>query len=181
MIEFLLKSCLVTLLLLILIPMFLLLIGEGVLAGKVFDWITPESNTQTEYADMAGGASKVEFKDLTLKHNVKKDGEFCMKTNVEFTVNDMKGQHIYCSLNVTDMDGNTIVFTSPEGEEYTNNVSEILVESNSCTVTVNFFSPYKDFPLVDGRNQFLARVSIYNEDGNARMTSNHIRSFQLTP
>ena len=132
MIKSLLKAILIVLCLIILIPLVMLLIGEGALVGKIFHISLPEKHEQTEMITRSDGSSAAWTKDqdgnisivqsvngssssqnatfnfLGLEippETVTSDGEKGMNMVVSFSTENMINANLYCMIRFYDASG----------------------------------------------------------------------------
>ncbi len=137
MIKFLLKAILIVLCLLILIPMVMLLVGEGALAGKIFSFFLPEQKERTEIVEShdgkgvsvvhndgksisvvqqdGNGASSskgVTFKFLSLEVSPEtvtgENGERGMNIVASFESTNMSSTYLYCMVRIYGADGEPV-------------------------------------------------------------------------
>ena len=137
MIKFLLKAILIVLCLLILIPMVMLLVGEGALAGKIFSFFLPKQKERTEIVNTQDGkgvlvvrndgngisvvqqdgngasSSKGEtFRFLSLEVSPEivtgENGERGMNIVASFESTNMSSTYLYCMVRIYDADGEPV-------------------------------------------------------------------------
>lgn len=188
MLKFLLYTLLGALMLAIIIPLIMLIFGEGALVYKILGWSFSSDKDETEVTipetgmigDVRGNGNTIVVDDsfvaaakssvvdkVEVEHNItNQDGQIGMKITVEFTSKNYNGEMLYCMVSFYDSEGNKLVqkefnedFRSRQGNVI---VGEYITPSyDDCTSHVEFFMPYKEIPFSkSGRTDYLLDVEI---------------------
>ena len=124
MLEFLFKTLLAVIMLVIIVPLVLLLFGEGALAYKIFGWAfskeeSQEIVVQQNTSDNGNTATfhqinnsetrqKATVKHIYVDHNTHEDGKKGMTITVEFKSKNLKGEDLYCLVRFYNDDGSPL-------------------------------------------------------------------------
>lgn len=179
MIEGLFKTLLVVILLVILIPLVLLLFGEGALAYKIFGWAFPKDdkqeivvqpNTSTN-ANTDTFHYSAEIPDLTIEHNQIRDGEDGMYVYSTQTWHNLKGVTCYSVLRFFDDEGKPLV-----GKRYKDDdgnfclTGKLVSDGKKCVNDQRIFVPYSEFDFLDvGTTHYLCDIRLYIVDNEGEI------------
>ena len=182
MLEFLFKTLLAVVMLVIIVPLVLLLFGEGALAYKIFGWafskeesqeIVVQQNTsdngntatfhQTNNSESRQTAT---VKHLYVDHNTYEEDEKGMTITVEFDTQNLKDEDLYCLVRFYTDDGSPLAQEN-HNEKYLSVSGNVIVGQyfspsyNDCTTRIPLFMPYDELPKNDtGRTDYLLDASI---------------------
>ena len=182
MLEALFKTLLAIVMLVIIVPLVMLLFGEGALAYKIFGWafsenekqeIVVQQNTsndnntatfrQTNNSETRQTAT---VKHLYVDHNIQKDGEKGMTITVEFDTQNLKDEDLYCLVRFYNDDGSPLA-QEIYNEKYLSVNGNVIVGQyfspsyNDCTTTIPLFMPYDELPTSGAdRTDYLLDASI---------------------
>lgn len=195
MIKFLFKTLLVVVLLLVIIPLCMLLFGEGALVYKIFDWSSSDNDEKTEVVIANDGRSLKEsittqfkeqvnkgtsntgnisasIKNIYVDHNVVEDGIKGMQIAVEFESKNLKNETLYCMVRFYNDDGTPLVQKS-NNEKYRSTNGNVIVgeytspDYNDCKTRTTLFIPYKELPTkTGGRTDLILDASILHYTSN---------------
>lgn len=167
MIQGLFKALLVVILLVILIPLMLLLFGEGALAYKIFGWAFPKKEKQEVViqgndhsqdntipylqAQNAEAKQTATVKHIYVDHNTIEDDKKGMTITVEFETKNLKDADLYCLVRFYNEDGSPLVQKSYNKKYLSVNGNVIVGEYtsptyNDCTTKTTLFMPYDELP-----------------------------------
>jgi len=178
MIKFLFKTLLVVVLLLVIIPLIMLLFGEGALVYKIFDWSSFNNEEKTEMVVSDDNRSLKEsitkqvkerviketsnignlsatVKNIYVDHNVVEDGLKGMQIAVEFESKNLKDETLYCMIRFYNDDGSPLVQKNNNNKYRSLNGNVIVGEYTSptyddCKTRTTLFIPYKELPQNTG-------------------------------
>ena len=189
MIKFLFKSLLIVVLLLVIIPLVMLLIGEGALVYKIFDWSSSDNEDKTEIVVSNDNRSLKEsitkqvkervskevsntgnvsatVKNIYVDHNVEEEGVKGMQIEVEFESKNLKGEALYCMVRFYNDDGSPLA-QKTNNEKYRSINGNVIVGEytsptyNDCKTRTTLFIPYKELPQnTNGSTDFILDASI---------------------
>ncbi len=195
MIKFLFKTLLIVVLLLVIIPLIMLLFGEGALIYKIFDWSSTDNEEKTEIvvsndsrslkesitkqvkervikeASNAGNIS-ASVKNIYVDHNIVEGGVKGMQIAVEFESKNLKGEALYCMVRFYNDDGSPLVQQSNNKKYQSVNGNVIVGEYTSptyddCKTKTTLFIPYKELPQnTGGRTDLILDASILHYTTN---------------
>jgi hypothetical protein len=189
MIKFLFKTLIIVVLLLIIIPLGMLLFGEGALVYKIFDWsffdnkekqelVVKDNNSSlkesvinrvTEKAGEKGyntEKSSATVKNIFVDHNIEKDGAKGMQIAVEFESLNLKDEVLYCMVRFYNDDGSPLVQQSNNKKYRSVNGNVIVGEYTTptyddCKTKTTLFIPYKELQKnTGGRTDLILDASI---------------------
>ena len=167
MIEGLFKTLLVVILLVILIPLVLLLFGEGALAYGIFGWAFPKKEKQEviiqenddsqdntiPYLQARNAEAKqtATVKHIFVDHNTQEGGEKGMTITVEFETKNLKDADLYCLVRFYNEDGSPLAQKNYNKKYLSVNGNVIVGEYtsptyNDCTTKTTLFMPYDELP-----------------------------------
>lgn len=167
MIQGLFKALLVVILLVILIPLVLLLFGEGALAYRIFGWAFPKKEKQEVIiqenddsqdntipclqARNAEAKQTATVKHIFVDHNTQEGGEKGMTITVEFETKNLKDADLYCLVRFYNEDGAPLVQKNYNKKFLSVNGNVIVGEYtsptyNDCTTRTTLFMPYDELP-----------------------------------
>ena len=179
MIKFLFKSLLIVVLLLVIIPLVMLLIGEGALVYKIFDWSSSDNEDKTEIVVSNDNRSLKEsitkqvkervskevsntgnvsatVKSIYVDHNVVEEGVKGMQIAVEFESKNLKDEALYCMVRLYNDDGSPLD-QKTNNEKYRSINGNVIVGEftsptyDDCRTRTTLFIPYKELPQNTGR------------------------------
>ena len=179
MIKFLFKSLLIVVLLLVIIPLVMLLIGEGALVYKIFDWSSSDNEDKTEIVVSNDNRSLKEsitkqvkervskevsntgnvsatVKSIYVDHNVVEEGVKGMQIAVEFESKNLKDEALYCMVRFYNDDGSPLD-QKTNNEKYRSINGNVIVGEftsptyDDCRTRTTLFIPYKELPQNTGR------------------------------
>lgn len=182
MLEALFKTLLAVIMLVIIVPLVMLLFGEGALAYKVFGWAFPKSDKQEivvqrntsnndNTATFRQTSSRNTRQTATVKHvyvdhNTHKDNEKGMTITVEFESKNLKGEDLYCLVRFYNDDGSPLVQKN-YNEKYLSINGNVIVGQytsppyNDCSTKTTLFIPYNELPhSKNERTDYLLDASI---------------------
>lgn len=188
MLKFLLYTLLGALMLAIIIPLIMLIFGEGALVYKILGWSFSSDKDETEVTipetgmvgDVRGNGNTIVVDDsfvaaakssvvdkVEVEHNItNQDGQIGMKITVEFTSKNYNGEMLYCMVSFYDSEGDKLV-QKDFNEDYRSRQGNVIVGEyitpsyDDCTSHVEFFMPYKEIPYSkSGRTDYLLDVEI---------------------
>ena len=167
MIKDLFKVLIVVFLLVILIPLVMLLFGEGALAYKIFGWAFPKrdnqevvvpSNTGTDgntapfHIDNNGETKqKATVKHIFVDHNTLKGGQKGMTITVEYEAKNLKDADLYCLVRFYNEDGSPVA-QEHYNKKYLSVSGNVIVgeynspPDNDCLSKATLFMPYNELP-----------------------------------
>ena len=189
MIKFLFKALIIVVLLLIIIPLTMLLFGEGALVYKIFDWSSSDNEEKTEIVVSNDNRSLKEsitkqvkerfnkeasnigkrsasIKNIYVDHNVLKGGVKGMQIAVEFESKNLKDEALYCMVRFYNDDGSPLVQQS-NNKKYRSVNGNVIVGAytsptyDDCKTRTTLFIPYKELPQnTGGRTDLILDASI---------------------
>ena len=182
MLEFLFKTLLAVIMLVIIVPLVMLLFGEGALAYKVFGWAFPKSDKQeivvqrnTSNNDNTSTFRQISnrnarqtatVKHVYVDHNTRKDGEKGLTITVEFDSKNLKGEDLYCLVRFYNDDGSPLAQKN-HNEKYLSVNGNVIVGQytsppyNDCSTKTTLFIPYDELPTNSKeRTDYLLDASI---------------------
>jgi len=189
MIKSLLKAIIIVLCLLILIPLVMLLIGEGALVGKLFHISLPEKHVQTEVVERGNGSTIItdadgnvsvvqtingatDSEDATLQFLglkilpetvTNENGEKGMNIAVSFNTENMMNTYLYCMIRVYDADGEPLrCKANIKHRSQNGNVITgdwSVPTSNKQSSKITLFLPYSELPQIKEETEYLLDVS----------------------
>ena len=167
MLEFLFKTLLAVIMLVIIVPLVLLLFGEGALAYKIFGWAfskeeSQEIVVQQNTSDNGNTATfhqtnnsetrqKATVKHIYVDHNTHEDGKKGMTITVEFDTENLKDEYLYCMVRFYNDDGSPVA-QEIYNEKYLSVNGNVIVGQyfspsyNDCTTRIPLFIPYDELP-----------------------------------
>ena len=182
MIEGLFKTLLVVILLVVIIPLVMLLFGEGALAYKIFGWafskddkqeIVIQRNDDTQentvtYHQVQNIEAKppATVKHIFVDHNTHEDGEKGMTITVEFETKNLKDADLYCLVRFYNEDGSPLAQKNYNRKYLSVNGNVIVGQYtsptyNDCTTRTTLFMPYDELPTNGTeRTDFIMDASI---------------------
>ena len=195
MIKFLFKVLVIVVLLLIIIPLGMLLLGEGALVYKIFDWSSSDNEEKTEIVVSNDNRSLKEsitkqikerviketsntgkisatVKNIYVDHNVVEDGLKGMQIAVEFESKNLKDEPLYCMIRFYNDDGSPLVQKNNNNKYRSLNGNVIVGEYTSptyddCKTRTTLFIPYKELPKNAGiRTDLILDASILHYTTN---------------
>jgi len=195
MIKFLFKTLIIVVLLLIIIPLGMLLFGEGALVYKIFDWsffdnkekqelVVKDNNSSlkesiinrvnekvNEKIHNTGKVSAI-IKNVYVDHNVEKDGVKGMQIAVDFESQNLKDEALYCMVRFYNDDGSPLVQQNFNKKYRSVNGNVIVGEMTSptyddCKTRTTLFIPYDELSLKEsGRTELILDASILHYTTN---------------
>lgn len=188
MIEALFKTLLAVVMLVIIVPLVMLLFGEGALAYKVFGWAFPKSEQQEivvqrntsnndNTATFRQTSNRKTRQTATVKHvyvdhNTNEDGKKGMTITVEFDSKNLKDEDLYCLVRFYNDDGSPLAQRN-HNEKYLSINGNVIVGQytsppyNDCSTKTTLFMPYDELPTNGkDRTDYLLDASIlhYHND-----------------
>ena len=188
MLEFLFNTLLAVIMLVIIVPLVMLLFGEGALAYKVFGWAFPKEENQeivvrqnTSNNDNTATFHRTSnrktrqtatVKHVFVDHNTHEDGKKGMTITVEFDSKNLKGEDLYCLVRFYNDDGSPLAQRN-HNEKYLSINGNVLVGQytsppyNDCSTKTTLFMPYDELPTNGkDRTDYLLDASIlhYHND-----------------
>lgn len=188
MLEALFKTLLAVIMLVIIVPLVMLLFGEGALAYKIFDWAFPKSekqeivvqrntNNNDNTATFRQTSNRKTRQTATVKHvfvdhNTHEDGKKGMTITVEFDSKNLKGEDLYCLVRFYNDDGSPLAQRN-HNEKYLSINGNVIVGQytsppyNDCSTKTTLFMPYDELPTNGkDRTDYLLDASIlhYHND-----------------
>ena len=167
MLEALFKTLLAVVMLVIIVPLVLLLFGEGALAYKIFGWAFPKSekqeivvqrntsndnNTATFHqTNNSETRQTATVKHVYVDHNTYGEGKKGMTITVEFESKNLKGEDLYCLVRFYNDDGSPLAQKN-HNEKYLSVNGNVIVGQytsppyNDCTTKTTLFIPYDELP-----------------------------------
>ncbi len=196
MIKFLLQAILVVFCLLILIPMVMLLVGEGALASKIFDFDLPKVQGKTVIVNPQGSSTayseneySVRIESMKLEHNVQdEDGTYGMRIVVEASATNLKDKIVYLLIRFYDSNGTPIKYTGTN-EKYLaadgtmSLQSKFAVAGESVHLKCSVIVPYSEFGVKkSGTTHFLvdACYCLQKGDDFSLLAKSDVGAFYLT-
>lgn len=182
MIKELFKVLIVVILLVFLIPLVMLLFGEGALAYKVFGWAFPKkdkqeivvqdddytpSNTVT-YHQVKNAETKqtATVKHIFVDHNTYEDGKKGMTITVEYETKNLKDADLICLVRFYNEDGSPVAQNHVD-EKYTSVNGNVIVYEyaspsyDACATQISLFMPYDELPHGETeRTEYIMDASI---------------------
>lgn len=166
-------------LLLVIIPLVMLLIGEGALVYKIFDWSSSDNEDKTEIVVSNDNRSLKEsitkqvkervskevsntgnvsatVKSIYVDHNVVEEGVKGMQIAVEFESKNLKDEALYCMVRFYNDDGSPLD-QKTNNEKYRSINGNVIVGEftsptyDDCRTRTTLFIPYKELPQNTGR------------------------------
>ena len=180
MLEFLFKTLLAVIMLVIIVPLVMLLFGEGALAYKVFGWAFPKSDKQeivvqrntssndntSTFRQISNTRQTATVKHVYVDHNTRKDGEKGLTITVEFDSKNLKGEDLYCLVRFYNDDGSPLAQKN-HNEKYLSVNGNVIVGQytsppyNDCSTKTTLFIPYDELPTNSKeRTDYLLDASI---------------------
>lgn len=184
MLEALFKTLLAVIMLVIIVPLVLLLFGEGALAYKIFGWafsenesqeVVVQQNTSTNtndntitfhQIDNSESRQTATVKHLYVDHNTYEEGKKGMTITVEFDTENLKDEDLYCLVRFYNDDGSPVA-QEIYNEKYLSVNGNVIVGQyfspsyNDCTTRIPLFMPYDELPTNDtDRTDYLMDASI---------------------
>ena len=182
MLEFLFKTLLAVIMLVIIVPLMLLLFGEGALAYKIFGWAFSKEESQAvivqqNTSDNGNTATfhqinnsetrqNATVKHIYVDHNTYEEDEKGMTITVEFDTQNLKDEDLYCLVRFYNDDGSPLAQKN-YNEKYLSIGGNVIVGQyfspsyNDCTTRIPLFMPYDELPTNDtGRTDYLLDASI---------------------
>lgn len=195
MIKFLFKALIIVVLLLIIIPLTMLLFGEGALVYKIFDWSSSDNEKNTEIVVSNDNRSLKEsitkqvkeriiketsntgnisatVKNIYVDHNVVVEGIKGMQIAVEFESMNLKDEVLYCMIRFYNDNGSPLVQQSNNKKYRSVNGNVIVGEYTSptyddCKTKTTLFIPYKELSHnTGGRTDLILDASILHYTTN---------------
>ena len=195
MIKFLFKVLIIVALLLIIIPLCMLLFGEGALVYKIFDWsffdnkekqelVVKDKNSSLKESIINRANEKVNekvnntgrvsatVKNIYVDHNIEKNGVKGMQIAVEFESRNLKDEALYCMVRFYNDDGSPLVQQSNNKKYRSVNGNVIVGEATSptyddCKTRTTLFIPYDELPVkTKGRTDLILDASILHYTTN---------------
>ena len=188
MLEFLFKTLLAVIMLVIIVPLVLLLFGEGALAYKIFGWAfskeeSQEIVVQQNTSDNGNTATfhqinnsetrqNATVKHIYVDHNTYEEDEKGMTITVEFDTQNLKGEDLYCLVRFYNDDGSPLAQKN-YNEKYLSVNGNVIVGQytsppyNDCSTKTTLFIPYDELPTNGKeRTDYLLDASIlhYHND-----------------
>ena len=167
----------------------MLLLGEGALVYKIFDWSSSDNEEKTEIVVSNDNRSLKEsvtkqvkervskevsntgnvsatVKNIYVDHNVEEEGVKGMQIAVEFESKNLKDEALYCMVRFYNDDGSPLVQQSNNKKYRSVNGNVIVGEYTSptyddCKTKTTLFIPYKELPQnTGGRTDLILDASI---------------------
>ena len=171
MLEALFKTLLAVIMLVIIVPLVLLLFGEGALACKVFGWAFPKNERQ-EMVAYRSDNNEVEqataIKQVLMNHNTYEDGKKGMTITVEFDSKNLMGESLYCFARFYNEDGSPLE-QKHYNEKYRTVNGDVIVgqftspSNNDCSIKTTLFMPYDELPIEGtGRTNLLLDANVFH-------------------
>ncbi len=167
MLEFLFKTLLAVIMLVIIVPLVLLLFGEGALAYKIFGWAFSKEESQAvvvqqNTSDNGNTATfhqtnnrktrqTATVKHVFVDHNTHEDGKKGMTITVEFDSKNLRGEDLYCLVRFYNDDGSPLAQKN-YNEKYLSVNGNVIVGQytsppyNDCSTKTTLFIPYDELP-----------------------------------
>lgn len=167
MLEFLFKTLLAVIMLVIIVPLMLLLFGEGALAYKIFGWAFSKEESQAvivqqNTSDNGNTATfhqinnsetrqKATVKHIYVDHNTYEEDEKGMTITVEFDTQNLKDADLYCMVRFYNDDGSPLAQKN-YNEKYLSINGNVIVGQytsppyNDCSTKTTLFIPYDELP-----------------------------------
>ena len=182
MLEALFKTLLAVVMLVIIVPLVLLLFGEGALAYKIFGWAFLKSekqeivvqqnsrdngNTATfNQTNDSESRQAATVKHIYVDHNTYEEGEKGMTITVEFDTKSLKDEYLYCMVRFYNDDGSPLA-QEIYNEKYLSVNGNVIVgryfspSYNDCATRIPLFMPYDELPTSGAdRTDYLLDASI---------------------
>ena len=167
MLEFLFKTLLAVIMLVIIVPLVLLLFGEGALAYKIFGWAFSKEESQeiVVQQNTSDNGNTATFRQTSnrntrqtatvnhvyVDHNTHEDGEKGMTITVEFDSKNLKGEDLYCLIRFYNDDRSPLAQKN-YNEKYLSVNGNVIVGQytsppyNDCSTKTTLFIPYDELP-----------------------------------
>ena len=182
MLEFLFKTLLAVIMLVIIVPLVLLLFGEGALAYRIFGWAFSKEESQAvvvqqNTSDNGNTATfhqinnsetrqKATVKHIYVAHNTHEEDEKGMTITVEFDTQNLKDEDLYCLVRFYNDDGSPLA-QEIYNEKYLSIGGNVIVGQyfspsfNDCNTRIPLFMPYDELPTNGtDRTDYLLDASI---------------------
>lgn len=171
MIKFLFKTLIIVVLLLIIIPLIMLLFGEGALLHKIFDWSFPNMKEKQEwvmFGDKPASNISASVSDLTIEHNVIREGKQGMNLCSKQTFKNLEGSDCYTMIRFFDDKGNPLKGKSAKDED--GNfciIGKVVPDCNDCENDQRVFVAYDQFDVPNnGTVYFNCDIILYIVNAN---------------
>ena len=171
MIKFLFKTFIIVVLLLIIIPLIMLLFGEGALLYKIFDWSFPNMKEKQEwvmFGDKPASNISASVSDLTIEHNVIREGKHGMNLFSKQVFKNLEGSDCYTMIRFFDDKGNPLKRKSAKDED--GNfciIGKVVPDCNDCENDQRVFVAYDQFDVPEtGLAYFLCDIRLFILDCN---------------
>lgn len=201
MVKELFKLLLAIAILTILIPLLMLLFGEGALACKVFGWAFPKKEKQEiviqkeeddhDFVDFKNRKTKqmASVKHIFVDHNIYSEGKKGMTITVEYTTKKLKDADLYCLVRFYQEDGSPVK-QERYNRDYLSVNGNVIVGDyaippyNDCKTRKTLFMPYDELPTHgEDRTEFILDASIlyyYTETDYEVLDRSRTYSFCIT-
>lgn len=152
------------------------------------DWFKVKAEGMEVKINLIQTAQKItgEIKDITVEHNVFKDGVKGMKILVDFSVQNMKGIDGSCAVYFYYENGNKVKdnngsYATSDNQAATHKTIKPSYDSSSYT-DVEIFMPYKELEVGTGKHnlKFYCKIWEYSTSSAISVAQSQYYSFTLT-
>ena len=182
MLKTLFKALLAIIMLVIIVPLVMLLFGEGALVYKIFGWAFPKSENQEVVVQQntsndnntatfrqtndSDSRQTATVKHIFVDHNTQEGGEKGMTITVEFETKNLKDADLYCLVRFYNEDGSPLAQKNYNKKYLSVNGNVIVGQYtsppyNDCTTKTTLFMPYDELPTnCTDRTEYIMDASI---------------------
>ena len=152
------------------------------------DWVKVIAEGMEVKINLTQAAQKItgEIKDITVEHNVFKDGVEGMKILVDFSVQNMKGIDGSCAVYFYYENGNRVKdsngsYATSDNQAATHKTIKPSYDNSSYT-DVEIFMPYNELEVGTGKHslKFYCKIWEYSTSSAVSVTQSQYYSFTLT-
>ena len=152
------------------------------------DWFKVKAEGMEVKINLTQAAQKItgEIKDITVEHNVFKDGVKGMKILVDFSVQNMKGIDGSCAVYFYYENGNRVKdsngsYATSDNQAATHKTIKPSYDNSSYT-DVEIFMPYNELEVGTGKHslKFYCKIWEYSTSSAVSVTQSQYYSFTLT-
>lgn len=152
------------------------------------DWFKVKAEGMEVKINLTQAATKItgEIKDITVEHNVFKDGVKGMKILVDFSVQNMKGIDGSCAVYFYYENGNRVKdsngkYATSDNQAAAHKTIKPRYDSSSYT-DVEIFMPYNELEVGTGKHnlKFYCKIWEYSTSSAVSVTESQYHSFTLT-
>ena len=153
------------------------------------DWFKVKAEGMEVKINLTQAAQKItgEIKDITVVHNVFKDGVKGMKILVDFSVQNMKGIDGSCAVYFYYENGNRVMdknqkYKTADGHAATHTTIKPGYHPKTVYTDLELFMPYNELEVGTGKHslKFYCRIWEYSTSSAVSVTQSQYYSFTLT-